>query len=52
MCEHCGQPLEVGRLRTKPDVKTLVQAKDTKRHCGFCRMNFSCCLQGLHGEVG
>jgi hypothetical protein len=50
MCEHCGQKLEPGKLRTAPG-KSGLQAKDDTRHCGFCKFNFACCMQGLHGEV-
>lgn len=51
LCEHCNQPLEPGRERAKPEFPKQVM-KDNTRFCGWCRMHFNCCQQGLHGEVG
>ncbi len=52
MCEHCGQKLEIGRVREKPDGKNKgLREADDARHCGFCKMNFPCCAKGLHGVV-
>jgi len=50
-CEHCNQPLEPGKVRKTLADKSGHTAKDTKRHCGFCRMTHRCCIQGLHGET-
>jgi hypothetical protein len=52
ICEHCGQKLELGRVRKNPNPKRESEkAADDERHCGFCKMNFTCCSQGLHGRV-
>lgn len=48
MCEHCGHELRPGKLREND--KKGMSAKDGKRFCGFCKMNYNCCLTGLHSE--
>lgn len=50
-CEHCGQPLQIGKMRHRSDYPNQ-KSTDNTRFCGFCRLNYACCGQGLHGEVG
>ena len=51
LCEHCNMVLEPGKMRSRAD-QPAKKAKDDKRFCGFCKVNYACCASGLHGEVG